>query len=133
LTAQGAPTRSHPHSFDARLKLTRAADFEAVFKDGRRSADRLFTVLYVCSGHAHARLGMTASARRLRTAVARNRIRRLVRESFRHARQRLTGLDVVVLVREAARDANSAEVFTSLEAHWKRLERAARAGSEARP
>lgn len=76
---------------------------------------------------------MTASARKLRTAVARNRVRRRVRESFRHAKQRLAGLDVVVLVREAARDATSAEVFTSLEAHWSRLERAARAGSEARP
>jgi ribonuclease P protein component len=94
-----------------------------VFKDGRRSADPLFTVLYRPSGLAHPRLGMTASAKRVRTAVGRNRIRRLVRESFRHSTQRLRGLDVVVLVKDAAKDADNARIFASLDSHWQRLER----------
>ena len=100
-----------------------AAEFEAVFKDGRRSTDPLFTVLYRPSGLAHARLGMTASAKRVRTAVGRNRIRRLIRESFRHSTPRLTGLDIVVLVKDAAKDADNARITASLDAHWQRLER----------
>ena len=83
LKQTGAPTHSHPHRFPRRNRLTRGADFEVVFKEGRRSADQLFTVLYRPSGLRYARLGMTASAKRLRTAVARNRIRRLIRRQVR--------------------------------------------------
>jgi ribonuclease P protein component len=71
---------------------------------------------------------MTASAKRLRTAVGRNRIRRVVRESFRHAARRLTGLDIVVLVKEPAGKATNEDIFASLDGHWVRLERAAKAG-----
>ncbi len=96
-----------------------------MFKEGRRSADPLFTVLYRSSGLDHARLGMTASAKRVRTAVGRNRIRRVVRESFRHAERQLAGLDIVVLVKEPTKDASNAAIFTSLDGHWSRLKRAA--------
>lgn len=99
-----------------------------MFKDGRRSADQLFTVLFRNSALDHARLGMTASAKRLRTAVSRNRIRRLVRESFRHAERRMAGLDIVVLIKEPAGKANNGIIFASLDAHWVRVERAAAAG-----
>jgi ribonuclease P protein component len=106
-------------------RLRRSADFEAVFREGRRSQDQLFTVLYRHSGQEKARLGMTASARRVRGSVARNRLRRLIRESFRHARAEIGGLDVVVVVRDGAALASNSEVFSSLEAHWTRLQRAA--------
>lgn len=67
---------------------------------------------------------MTAPAKRVRTSVARNRIRRLIRESFRHAERRLAGLDIVVLVKEPAAQAANPDIFSSLDAHWIRLERA---------
>jgi ribonuclease P protein component len=73
----------------------------------------------------HARLGMTASAKKLRTAVGRNRVRRLVRESFRHAADRLDGLDIVVLAKEPSARASNGEIFASLDVHWARLQRAA--------
>lgn len=96
-----------------------------MFKEGRRSADQLFTVLYRQSSLEHARLGMTTPAKRLRTAVSRNRIRRIIRESFRHNENKLAGLDIVVLVKEPAGKASNPEVFCSLSAHWGKLERAA--------
>ena len=114
-------TSTHPHRFSARLRLTRGADFDAVFKEGRRSADSLFTVLYRQSGLDHARLGMATSSKRVRTAVGRNRIRRLVRESFRRSSSALAGLDVVVLVRDAAPRAANPEIAASLVTHWSRL------------
>jgi len=95
-----------------------------VFAGGRRSADRLFTVLYRPSGLACARLGITISARRVRTAVARNRIRRLIRESFRHAGRGLEGFDIVVIVSGAAREAGNPAIFESLTQHWARLRHA---------
>jgi ribonuclease P protein component len=95
-----------------------------VFRDGRRSADRLFTVLYRRSGQEPSRLGMTASARRIRGAVKRNRLRRLIRESFRQRVLELSGLDIVVVIREHAAPATNQEVFASLDSHWSRLKSA---------
>lgn len=92
-----------------------------MFREGRRSADRLFTVLYRRSGQQLSRLGMTASAKRIRGAVKRNRLRRLIRESYRRKAQELSGLDVVVIIRENAAAATNPEVFSSLDSHWSRL------------
>lgn len=67
---------------------------------------------------------MTVPAKRVRKAVGRNRIRRLVRESFRHSQHALSGLDIVVMVKEAAARADNQAVNSSLDAHWQRLRRA---------
>lgn len=68
---------------------------------------------------------MTAPARRVRTAVGRNRIRRLVRESFRRVTGELPGIDIVVMVKEPAAVATNAQLVASLATHWNRLGKAA--------
>lgn len=71
---------------------------------------------------------MTVSAKRVRKAVGRNRVRRLVRESFRRSQQVLAGLDIVVVVKEAAARADNQAISRSLDAHWQRLHRASAGG-----
>ena len=66
------------------------------------------------------RLGMAVSTKVAPRAVDRNRIKRLVRESFRHTGA-LPDLDIVVIARPAARGADSSTLRTSLERHWRRL------------
>ena len=69
-----------------------------------------------------ARLGLAVAKKRVRRAVARNRIKRLVRESFRHHGEVLRGLDVVVLCRFNG-VAPGEELRRSLARHWQRLGR----------
>jgi ribonuclease P protein component len=102
-------------------RVRKAADYQAVFAAAKRSADDFFTILYRPSESSAARLGFAISAKRIRTAVARNRLRRLIRETFRMAQGRLAGLDVVVLAREQAARADNATVRESLRQHWSRL------------
>ena len=66
------------------------------------------------------RLGLAVGKKRIRRAVARNRIKRLIRESFRHHAHLLPGLDVVVLCRCDATPGNDA-LRRSLESHWRRI------------
>lgn len=47
-----------------------------------------------------ARLGIVVAKRNVKLAVARNRIKRLVRETFRQQQQRLNGLDIVVVIKK---------------------------------
>lgn len=91
-----------------------------MFAAPRRSSDRFFTVLVRDNALPHGRLGLAVSKKRIRRAVARNRVKRLVRESFRHHAGWLCGLDVVVMARQDSA-ASTCELRRSLEAHWLRL------------
>jgi ribonuclease P protein component len=63
--------------------------------------------------------------------VGRNRIKRVIRESFRQRQQQLAGLDLVVINQPAAASASNVEINDSLARHWERCARAAIRGSEA--
>ena len=60
------------------------------------------------------RLGLSIAARSIAHAVARNRIRRLVREGFRLAQHDLPPVDLVVAARPAARNDSAAELRADL-------------------
>jgi len=66
------------------------------------------------------RLGLAISKKHCRKATARNRIKRVIRESFRQHQQELSGLDVVVINQPAAGMANAITMNESLEQHWKK-------------
>lgn len=68
------------------------------------------------------RLGLAISKKCAKRAVDRNRIKRIVRESFRlHRREGMPALDLVVLCRRDAIDAPNERLFASLSSHWKNL------------
>ena len=64
---------------------------------------------------------MAVSTRAAGNSVRRNRLRRLIRESFRMHRQELPAVDVLVTARPAATQAENRIVFESLAALWKRV------------
>jgi ribonuclease P protein component len=68
-----------------------------------------------------ARLGMAVGARAAGNAVSRNRIRRLIRESFRMHREELPPVDLLVTAKPAARAAGNREILESLEAFWRKI------------
>jgi ribonuclease P protein component len=55
--------------------------------------------------------------------VDRNRIKRLVRESFRQYRSELAALDIVVLVKPGIEQADNRALLQALRKHWLRLNR----------
>lgn len=108
--------------FPRQIRLLNGRDFQAVFQGKAcRSSDQKLTVLARPNGLSHARLGLAISKRFTRKAVARNRIKRLVRESFRQHQHLLSGLDLVVMSREAAPQTTNPALFNSLETHWQRI------------
>lgn len=106
---------SHPRS----ARLLKGAEFKAVFDQRRVIANDLFRIHYADGDEP--RLGMAVSKRVSPRAVARNRIRRQIRESFRLIRPRLAPLDFVILAKPAAARTESAELRRSLNQLWQRF------------
>jgi ribonuclease P protein component len=95
-----------------RRRLSRSAEFERVYRQGRSKANR-FLVLYVFPREDEAgddaqapgpRLGLSVS-RRVGGAVDRTRVKRVLREAFWAEADRLPpGADYVVVARPDARE-----------------------------
>jgi ribonuclease P protein component len=65
---------------------------------------------------------MAISRRHARTAVERNRIKRLVRETFRQRRAVLPPVDVVVMLRSATAGTPTVDLRMRLERLWTLLQ-----------
>jgi ribonuclease P protein component len=83
-----------------RGRLTRSADFERVYRQGRSHGNRYLVLYAFPTGGADApRLGVSVS-RKVGGAVERNRVKRLLREAFGARAEGLApGQDLVVVAR----------------------------------
>ena len=106
--------------FPKSRRLTQPADFERVKKDGRAERGR-FLVLSVLSNTQQFRAGFVTS-RAVGGAVARNRVRRRLREIVRKHQHEIRGQRWIVTI---ARAAAASATFDQLEAEWLRLARRA--------
>lgn len=62
-----------------------------------------------------ARLGIVVAKKNVKLAVARNRLKRIVRESFRLQQQSLHGLDIVVVIKKNfIQEPNAANILPEL-------------------
>jgi ribonuclease P protein component len=107
--------------FPRSVRLLSRKEYQKVFSDPVRSSDQLFTLLVCRNNSETARLGLAIAKKSIAKAVQRNRIKRLIRESFRARQAQLQGLDIVVLAKKGLQDRTNNEIQRSLSTHWDRL------------
>lgn len=117
--------------FTRKQRLGSQAEFRFVFSRPRRSRDPYFKVLTRENNREFCRLGMAVSKKVCRKAVQRNRLKRLIRESFRShfamatkevdAKEGIaasSGFDIVVLPTAQAATICNRTLVNSLKEHW---------------
>ncbi|MBL8795128.1 MAG: ribonuclease P protein component [Planctomycetia bacterium] len=90
-----------PLAFRPHERLRSPRDFRRVY-DRRRSVSDVHLIVYGCENQLpYCRLGLSVS-RKVGSAVARNRFRRLYREAYRQSRSQLpVGIDLVLIPRSS--------------------------------
>jgi len=110
--------------FTRESRLLRPAEYKRVFKQPVRSGDNCFRILAQPNSVSRHRLGMAVSRKVCPRAVGRNRIKRLVRESFRMkmgGHETEQALDFVVLPTVQAVTQSNTLLDESLSTHWQKL------------
>jgi len=107
--------------FPRQVRLTCPKAFQRVFEHGKRLNVVGLSVRVATNGEGRPRLGMAIAKRSLRYAHDRNRVRRLVRESFRLHQTALPSVDIVIMSRSDVLQMANLEVFQQLEYLWGRL------------
>ncbi len=79
------------------------------------------TVLAVENQLEHPCLGLAVSVKSSGNAVRRNRLKRLIRESFRKHQQQLGGYDLVVITRAGLASLTNRQITQRLAGHWQTI------------
>lgn len=103
------------------LRLSAPADFQRVWKKGRKLSVPLLKVVCCENGLSHPRLGISISKKNIRLAVHRNRLKRLARTFFRTHQTTLGNKDIVLCAYKGAEVLTPAEQYQRFQALWRLL------------
>ncbi len=101
--------------------LRRKADFDALYKKGRSVGDKYVVIFCRENGTPINRTAFLAS-KKVGNSVARNRARRLMKESVRLSRENIgNGFDLIFIARSTINGKKCGEVRRSVESGLRRL------------
>ena len=106
---------SDNYTFPKKVRLIRKTQFQEILAKEPPVLEKFFAFYYQKNGLMYPRLGIITAKKKFRLAVLRNRIKRQVRESFRHYRSRLPGIDMVIVARQGTREASQCELRQCLD------------------
>ena len=115
-------------TFPKGKRLLTRLDYSRVFSGSKRIHNKAFTLLIhyrkdpIDTPLYDCRLGIVVSKKVHKTAVQRNRIKRLIRESFRH-QHRLKSADYVVMAKPGAPALTNADLLQLLNQLWSQTEK----------
>lgn len=114
--------QSRVSTFKPAQRLVHKPQFDSVYQSGsKKLGDSCFLILFKPNGLNIARLGLSISSRTVGNAVNRNRIKRIIRESFRLNCSAFPAVDIVINSRNGAREASNAQLTQRLTQHWQTL------------
>lgn len=119
-------TNQVTYEFNRESRLLTPGHFQAVFKKPIKFGSRHFTLLITPTNLSddsckNNRLGLAIAKKRVKLAVQRNRIKRIVRESFRLNQHDLPAIDIVVMVKSGIDQLDNQEINKELAKIWRKI------------
>lgn len=111
-------SKEHKRLYTPKHKLHNKREYQRVLGEKPLLRTRFFTLHAIPNGCPHGRLGITVGKKVCPLAVWRGKIKRQIRESFRLNQSHLTGLDIVVRVRQPFSGDGLRKGRTFLDQYW---------------
>jgi ribonuclease P protein component len=122
-----------PFAFAKSARLLTPADFKRVFDAATlKVSSKEILILARTNVGSRSRLGLVVAKKHVRLAHERNRVKRLIRESFRH-QTALGSWDVIVLARAGIGGLENPALRAELDQLWAQLRRRAARHRETSP
>lgn len=109
------------NKFPRSRRLLSKEEYDKVFSKPQKIITPEFIILYCANTLGFSRLGLAISKKSIAKAHDRNRIKRLLRETFRVAL--LPAIDIVILAKKSVVEMQNATVILNLNKAWNKLSR----------
>lgn len=106
-------------AFNKARRLLKKTEYDFVFTKAKKIKTNELIILYRRNFLQHARLGLALSKHVIPKAHDRNRVKRLLRETFRI--KKLPAVDIVILARHGLLDIENKIVIAELDKIWDKL------------
>lgn len=116
------------NKFCKHQRLLKSAEYQNVFSDPPfRASHQHCLILSKPNNLGYDRLGLIIAKKHIRLAVHRNRIKRLIRENFRHLPRNTVGIDAIVLSRKGLGELDNPTINKMVNKQWARIQKKVRA------
>lgn len=112
------------YKFTKAQRLLTPTAYRRVFDGTERKLHQTHLMAFIRSNdHSLARIGMAITKKKVPTAVQRNRIKRHIREQFRHCAAQLKPVDIVFIIKKPINDLDNKELINEINAIFKKLKK----------
>ena len=108
------------NNFSKSSRLQNKSEYDFVFQNAKKIYDSKFTVLYRHGCNTTPRLGLIIGKKNIAKAWQRNRLKRIIRESFRQ--YATAKVDIVFIAKKGAETYDNQTIFLSLGLIWSKLD-----------
>jgi ribonuclease P protein component len=115
-------------SLPKKNKLLNKKEFSWVFEKATfKASNRHCLILARESQIDQSRVGLVIAKKHIKRAVQRNRVKRIIRESFRYNQHQLIKIDAIVLSRNGMADLDNPAIYRMLDQLWQKIQNKASA------
>ncbi len=107
-------------AFKKKQRLLKKIDYDRVFQKAKKMVTTEFIILYRENDVGCARLGLALSKKMIAKSHDRNRIKRVLRESFRQ--KQLPLVDLIFLARQGLAKQSNANISANLSKVWEKID-----------
>ena len=107
--------------FQKKLRLCTKSQIKNVFDKKQKISQNSIAIFFCYNGLGYARLGIVIPKKNINFAVRRNKIKRIIRESFRINQKTIRNFDVIIFPYKGAEKITKKDLRLCLEKQWLKL------------
>ena len=108
------------YQFNRESRLLTPDDFQKVFKKATRFNTQHITLL-LSPRDKNSRIGFAIAKKRIKLAVQRNRIKRVIRNSYRLKQHKLPPVDMVIMAKSGIEKLENKAIHQQIEILWQKI------------